>query len=99
MNEGGEMLVVVLALAIAAIAMCTHPSRANCPDGHDLRMGIRRSGDFECWSRPVGDPDYDGTFGKPERSVQPGPVYRGRIYCTGGAQPIVVDYRTVGCQR
>lgn len=27
------------------------------------------------------------------------PAVTGRIYCTGGARPIVVDARTVGCQR
>ena len=24
---------------------------------------------------------------------------RGKIYCTGGTQPIIVDYKIVGCQR
>jgi hypothetical protein len=30
---------------------------------------------------------------------EPDVVLPGRIHCTGGARPIVVNYRTVGCQR
>lgn len=85
-------------LAMAGSALC-RPSRATCPAGYDLRTGIRRSGDFQCWPHPVGDPEWDGTWRRPDRSVQPDGVIRSRIYCTGGASPIVVDYRTVGCQR
>jgi hypothetical protein len=71
---------------------------ASCPVGYDLRTGIRRSGHFECWPTPIGDPDYDGTWQRPERSVQSDGVLESRIFCTSGQQPIIVDARTVGCQ-
>lgn len=87
----------VLALAFWVRAACA--DRAQCPTGHDLRMGIRSTGDFECWPTPVGNPEWDGTFQRPDRSVQPRHVTAGRIYCTNGARPIVIDYRTVGCTR
>lgn len=89
----------VVSLLITLSAPCTRPVRARCPDGHDLRTGIRRSGAFECWPVPGGDPLYDGAGGFPERSTQSTAILRGQIYCTGGAHPIVVDFRTVGCQR
>jgi hypothetical protein len=75
-----------------------HPSRAQCPpQWHN--NGIRPSGAFDCTRTPVGDPDWDGTHGRPDRSVVPPGRIPGRIYCTGGMHPIVVDDRAVGCQR
>lgn len=85
----------------------SHPVHARCPPGHDLRTGIRRSGHYECWPAPR-EPrgwsvsrqgpirDWDGTWQRPERSVQPAGVLTGRIWC---AEPVVVDERTVGCRR
>lgn len=93
-------LAILISIAILAISSVCRPSRARCPAGYDLRTGIRRSGHFECWPSPDGDPDYDGTWQRPERSVQREDVLTGRIYCTGGAQPIAGDDgSTVGCQR
>jgi len=100
MNEAGEMsLAVLVTLAIATVSMCVRPSRARCPIGYDLRTGVQRSGAFVCWPSPTGNPMYDGAGGYPERSVQSNATIGRAIYCTGGARPIVVDYRTVGCQR
>jgi len=78
---------------------CVRPRTARCPVGFDLRTGVRSDGRFACWPHPVGDPRYDGTWGRPERSVQPPWVIESQLYCTGGTRPIVVDARTVGCQR
>lgn len=96
---GDAWAVVVVSLVLAMAGPCTRPTRARCPAMHDLRTGVRVSGRFECWPSPVGDPLYDGAGGFPERSTQNGLILRGQIYCTGGAHPIVVDSRTVGCQR
>lgn len=70
-----------------------------CPPGYDLRTGIRRDGSFECWPNVKGDPNWDGTWRHPERGEQSTAILRSRIYCTGGAQPIIVTDRIVGCQR
>lgn len=95
---GGVSLVV--SLALLALAAVVRPHRARCPVGMDLRTGIRQDGSFECWAHPVGDPEWDGTWRRsPDRSVQPAWQFVGQIYCTGGARPLVVDERTVGCQR
>lgn len=86
-------------LALIAIAFVVRPQRARCPDRHDLRTGIRRSGAFECWPAVRGDPEYDGTWGKPERGIQPPGIVAGQIYCRAPAIPIVLDNRTVACRR
>jgi hypothetical protein len=91
------VLVLVLC-ALRLIVGWPQPSSASCPDGYDLRTGIRRTGWFECWPHVVGDPDYDGTWQRPERGVQPPGILRSRIHCTGGSVPIVVNDHTVGCQ-
>lgn len=70
-----------------------------CPPGYDLRTGIRRDGRFECWPHPKGDLEWDGTWRHPERGEQSMAILRSQIYCTGGAQPIIVTDRVVGCQR
>lgn len=87
--------------------LLSHPVRASCLPGYDLRTGIRRSGAYECWPAPVAPPgwsprlgpiqDWDGTWLRPERSVQPDGVLTGRIWCLG--VPVVVDERTVGCRK
>jgi hypothetical protein len=91
---------IIVSIAILAIASVSRPSRARCPAGYDLRTGIRRDGRYQCWPHPVGDPEWDGTWQRPERGTQPNGILEGRIYCTGGARPIARDDgRTVGCQR
>lgn len=85
-------------LGLLLIATLVQPTAASCPPGRDLRTGIRRDGRFECWSAPVGDPDWDGTWNRPERGVQADDAISSRIFCTGGSVPIVVDARRVGCQ-
>ena len=81
-----------------AIWLALHPATAACPPGYDLRVGVRRSGAFECWPAPVAPrgwdwrrlgpvTDWDGTFGRPERSVQPSGVLKGRVYCPNGTTP------------
>lgn len=96
MNHLVGSLLTLWAIAVGCIL---RPRAARCPQGFDLRTGVRADGRFECWPRPSGPLDFDGIWGKPERSVQPEGVIGARIYCTGGARPIVVDERTVGCQR
>lgn len=89
MNE----VVAVLVSFVLALAL---PSRAQCPVGWSLHEGVRRSGEFACYgplAERCGDArEYTDPCPKPE-------ITRSRIYCTGGSRPIVVDFRTVGCQR
>jgi hypothetical protein len=70
--------------------------RARCPQGW-RHEGIRPSGDYRCKPSLVGgerDP-----AGGIDTAVQPAGEIGGRIYCTGGSVPVVIDYRTVGCTR
>ncbi len=92
-------IAILLSLVLMAVCAIVKPTKARCPPGHDLRTGIRRSGHFECWPNPIGNAEGDGIMGRPDRSVQPPWTINARIHCTSGQLPIVVDYRTVGCQR
>lgn len=89
----------LISALLLALSCVTRPHAARCPAGRDLRTGIRRDGAFECWSAVRGSPEWDGTWERPERGVQDDDAVASRIYCTVGAVPIVVDNRTVGCQR
>ncbi len=97
-------MVDVIASAIATLTMllavvCNPPARATCPLGWWLSMGVRRSGAYVCTRVPVGD-DVRGADGLVrDHSVVPAGEIDGRIYCTNGQEPIVVDARTVGCQQ
>lgn len=81
-------------LLVLVVGACARPHRAACPPGRDLRVGVRRTGVFECWSAPAGDPDWDGTFGRPERGVQAGDSILGKIYCGPGEVPVILFRRS-----
>ncbi len=93
-----DLLAAIASLLVAASTTCCEPQRGGCPAGwhHD---GVRRDGRYECVRAPIGSMDDDGTWGRPDRSRVPPGIVRSRIYCTGGAVPIVVSERVVGCQR
>jgi hypothetical protein len=94
-----DLVAAVGTVVLLCCSMASKPQRAWCLRGYDLRTGVRPTGQFECWPQPVGDPDWDGVYMRPDRSRQPDGVLRGRIWCTNGDRAIVVDERTVGCQR
>ena len=89
-------LVTTLLLVTAAI---TQQDTASCASGWTLIEGVRRSGDFVCEKAP---PITCGEPTGPYENVPcpPAPRYGSKIYCTGGAEPVIDDDgRTVGCQR
>lgn len=87
----------LVSLLLFVVCMICRPSRFVCPrDWHVASM--HESGQFSCVPRPIGDPDYDGTWLRPEHGTQPPGELRGLIYCTGGTCPVVVDDRVVSCQ-
>jgi hypothetical protein len=98
-------VIIEVVLALASIAMLmvaivlaplTASSSGQCPPGMDLRMGVRRSGAYECWTIP---PQGCGEAVGPSRPCPEPRITKGQIHCTNGTQPIVRDFRTVGCQR
>jgi hypothetical protein len=91
------VVALLIAWAIGLCSPCVRPTSARCPPQHDLRTGIRADGRFECWPQLRADPEWDDT--RDGTGVQSSVTIPGRIYCTGGTRPIVIDYRTVGCQR
>lgn len=80
---------------IFVLAVLLSPKQ--CRDGWFVE-GIRPNGMTQCRPKP---PTRCGEPGPPDN--QPCPqddrVELRAIYCTGGTRPIVVDDRTVGCQR
>lgn len=94
----GPVLYNLISQALLVWAFLVHPTKAECPSGRDLRLGIRRDGHFACWSTPVGDPVWDGTYDRPERGIQRDDALEGRIYCGPGTEPVVLDWRTVACR-
>lgn len=95
---------VVLSVALLCCSAVRRPAAARCPVGWYVN-GVRPTGVYECRRAPGGNPLYDGAAGYPDRTVDRPGWYRSRVYCTGGARPIVVlagrerDARVVGCQR
>lgn len=97
-----EYLCTMASLLVICAAMVCHPQRARCPVSWYVN-GIRPSGRFECLRVPGGDPEYDGTWGRPNRSIDyPGSI-EGQLHCTNGMHPIVVLHdrtaRAVACAR
>jgi len=88
-----------LSAGLQLYSCVVRPDHAACPEGWYLASGIRTSGRFECLPSPPRD-EYDCTADP----VCPQPAgeeigVAAQIVCTGGSHPIVVDFRTVGCQR
>lgn len=85
-----QLLIAVL------VVMLIMSQRAQCPVGSYVE-GVRSSGESTCVSTPPND-----GCGEPYEEAPICPESRRepiRIYCTGGAEPIVIDHRTIGCQR
>jgi hypothetical protein len=93
-----EALCSLATAALLLAAMVVEPTRARCPAGWYVN-GVKPTGRFECLRVPGGNPLYDGAGGWPNRAIDYPGSLRGRIYCTGGTHPVVVNYRVVGCQR
>lgn len=94
-----ETMCALLSIFILLFCFASHPDHGGCGEGWWVN-GVRPDGRYGCRPRSL-LPDH------PSRGHEPDDVYDAdsdheiysRIYCTGGTQPIVVDFRTVGCQR
>lgn len=87
---------VIIAILVLLRGVCAQPRAARCPPRWYLSEGVRRSGEYVC-HEPLPRSLDDTRDGASQGSD--GLRIPGRIYCTGGARSIVVDERTVGCQR
>jgi hypothetical protein len=81
-----DLLAAIATIALLLLAQCTRPDHATF--GAGWINGIRPDGAYELRRQPA----------NPDDETPPG-VLRGRIFCTGGTRAIVIDHRTVGCQR
>lgn len=98
--ESAPVWEVVCALAsqvMLCLAFIMHPSHATCPTGW-YAEGVRPGGQLAC--RPVvGQPERDIDDARAGIQSHDERVLQSRVYCTGGSHPIVIDARTIGCQR
>ncbi len=90
-----EVLAAIATMIVLAIAAVVQPARAECPVGWHV-ANLKPSGAFSCGKAPArGTCETTAGCNEPARD----PEIAGRIYCTGGRQPIQgYDGRTVGCQ-
>jgi len=99
MTELLDFFWTIGSIVLLMISFVTRPTIVKCPDGWYADSGVRRSGAFSCARTIVGNPDNDGVNGHPEQGVQSPARLLGKVYCTGGALPIIVDQQTVGCSK
>jgi hypothetical protein len=85
-----EVFCLLLTIVVLCASTVTRPRKATCPPSWHHGGVELATGGFAC-RRDFRTGDLD------ERPL-PGAI-AGRVYCTGGASPIVIDHRTVGCQR
>ncbi len=79
-------LFALITLAIIVITSIAEPRRVRCPSGW-YAEGVRPSGATTCRRAPIND------------ITPPTGAIDALVYCTGGSLPIVIDHRTVGCNR
>lgn len=84
-------LLALCSVILLAASTITQPVRFTCPGKMYISNGIRLDGSFVCEFELVGGENW-----APRRYAG---ELEGQLYCTGGARAIVVNERTVGCQR
>lgn len=93
MIEPVELVIgIAIGVLCAAIVHVVAPSNHMCLAGFYLE-GVRPDGRYTCRRSPANDEDQ-----RPFVHVLDDLEYPGFVTCTGGTEPIVVNYRTVGCQ-
>jgi hypothetical protein len=87
----GDTIAVILTVAAFLIGVLFAPPSAHgsCPRGWRL-VELQRSGEYTCHRNLVG-PENDAR--------EPAGELHGRVYCTGGAVPIIDASNIVGCMR
>jgi hypothetical protein len=93
------LLCFLASLVVLAVAGWTRPDRASCAEHWYVQLrGDRCDGCFEC--RPVDRGLRDPKGHEADEPARwPDAAVEGRIYCRRAGDEIVVDERTVGCQR
>ncbi len=95
-----ELFFALLLVLVVVGATFIRPTRATCPAGSYVEGvgtgAYRPAGRTQCLSV---EPDYDCSGANTCHGRAPRWRVPMQIYCSGGTAPIVVDERTVGCQR
>lgn len=85
-----DLLAAIASLLLLGVAFALQLDRIEFAAGY--LATVRADGSFEL-RRQVGGVNYS------DEGDEPPGVLRGKIYCSGGASPIAVNYRVVGCAR
>ena len=93
-----EVACLVLSELLLLWCFATRPTSWRSPAGWYVE-GVRPDGRLDMRPSPGGDPDDDGTWQHPDVTPDDPRAIDARIYCTGGARPVIVDARVAGCQR
>ena len=92
-----EPIATIASILVLCVCMLVRPTQVICPEGWYVN-GVRKTGQTECIPVPRGFEELTDR-GIIDNSIQPPGYVSVRIYCTGGTRAIVVNQRTVGCQR
>lgn len=93
-----DAVIAFLSVCLLVFTFVAARDHGRCPNGFWLSTGVRVDGRYACTRLPVGDDYRDARGIVHDDSVVPPGEVDGMVRCTGGARPIVVDFRTVGCQ-
>lgn len=105
MSDPASAITAALAsLVLVVVCSFVRPTRGECPPGWYVLDGVRTRDSWRgvtgSWSCRIPEPDDPrDQAGGMNTGARPNVEINARIYCTGGALPIVVNERTVGCQR
>lgn len=89
--------VIVGWIVALALVFVSRPTRVTCREGYFVD-GVRPNGKSTCRQVP---PKNCGEPSGPWKQACPKDVgdYEVAVHCTSGTRPIVVNERTIGCQR
>jgi len=91
-----DVLFALVTLVVLITVAVIRPERARAPRGWYVE-GVRPDGATTIRQAP---PQGCGEPVPPNNQPCPhAPAFESRIYCTNGTLPVVVDDRTIGCQR
>lgn len=92
---GGALSTLITIAVLVVVA----PTKQFCEPGYYVD-GVDPTGWYQCRQTPTLQHDEESPpHWRPADDLPgEGNEYRGRVWCTGGQMPIVVNEKTVGCQ-
>lgn len=92
------MISLLLKVLASLLTLVSAPTDGKCPERWWVN-GVRPDGRYQCFPAPVGPDERLPSGIVVDHSVQPPGVVDGRVFCTVGKLPVVLDSRTIGCRK